>query len=254
MLPPIRPSFILTDLVGGARVADCVYPAGFRYPPHVDGRARISVVLRGGLREETRRGDETATASSVVVKPADARHQNLFGPVGARLLSVDLAPAHLDGALGGWRWLHAGPTAAAALRLARAVHERPEEAADDLWALLAAVLPPPSREPTAVAPWLAQARERMDDEPTAAPSVAALAADADVHPVSLARAFRRAFGVAPTTYRRRLRVRVAADLLASTDAPAAHVALDAGFADQSHLCRELRAELGLTPGQLRALA
>src|SRR5262249_7556294 len=42
-------------------------------------------------------------------------------------------------------------------------------------------------------------------------------------------------------------VREAADLLASTDTSLIPVALEAGFADQSHLSRVFKAEMGLTP-------
>ena len=248
--PPF-PTFSALGHVAGAAVADGRYPPGHRYAPHCDGRPRISVVLQGAVMEEARGEEAFASAASVVVKPADVRHANAFGPDGARLVSAILPEALWTDALDRWRWHHAGPVGGAALRFARALRQSPAEAEDDLWALLAAVTDDGTAGP--VPPWLRRARERMDDEPVAGPSVAALAADADVHPVSLARAFRRAYGCAPTTYRRRLRVRRAADLLASSDAPAAHVALDAGFADQSHMCRDVRAELGLTPGQLRAL-
>ncbi len=119
--------------------------------------------------------------------------------------------------------------------------------------MLGSVVAPTGAASKAVPPWVLRARERLDDEATAAPSVATLAADADVHPVSLARAFRRAFGCSPTAYRRRLRVRAATGLLASTPLPAVEVALAAGFADQSHMCRDVRTELGTTPGRLRTL-
>lgn len=250
--PPGQPAFADVARLGDAVVFDGAYPPGHRFEPHTDGRPRISVVLRGAVKEEARGREEVASAASVVVKPADVRHRNAFGPEGARLVSVVLPEALWGDGLDDWRWHHAGPAGGAGLRFVRSLHQSPEAAEDHLWALLAAVAA--ERDgPGPVAPWLLRAKEHMDDAPADAPSVAALAADADVHPVSLARAFRRAFGVAPTTYRRRLRVRRAADLLASSDAPAAQVALDAGFADQSHMCRDVRAELGLTPGQLRAL-
>ena len=249
-MPTPRPSFALVAHVAGAPVWDGAYPPGYRYAPHCDHAPRVSIVLQGALREEARGTDETATAASVVVKPADVRHRNEFGPVGARLLSVALTDGLAPG-LDRWRWHHAGPVGAAALQFARSVRHVPAEAEDALWSLLEA-LGGAVDHPEAVAPWLLRAKERMDDEGPGASSVADLAAEADVHPVSLARAFRRAFGCAPTAYRRRLRVRRAADLLASTDAPAAQVALEAGFADQSHMCRDVRADLGLTPGQLRA--
>jgi len=251
--PPDRPAFADLARLGDAVVFDGVYPPSHRFEPHTDGRPRVSVVLRGAVTEEACGREEVASAASVVVKPADVRHRNAFGPEGARLVSVVLPEALWSGGLDDWRWHHAGPAGGAALRFVRSLHQSPETAEDDLWALLAAVTPDDD-EPGPAAPWLLRTKEHMDDAPADAPSVAALAADADVHPVSLARAFRRAFGVAPSTYRRRLRVRRAADLLASSDAPAVQVALDTGFADQSHMCRDVRAELGLTPGQLRALS
>jgi AraC family transcriptional regulator len=74
-----------------------------------------------------------------------------------------------------------------------------------------------------------------------------------MHPVSLARAFRRAHGCSITWYRRRSRVRRAADLL-TTAMPLADVAMESGFTDQSHFCRVFKVETGLTPSVYRRLA
>ncbi len=251
------PTLSLATHVAGLAVTDAVYPAGHRYPFHCDAHSRVSIVLGGSLREESCGEDVYASAASVVVKPADAEHRDTFGPEGARLLSI-VAPdgwvtdeASAARVLGRWRWHHAGPVGAAALRFVRSVREG-ETVEDDLWDLIGAVSET-ARGASLVPSWLLRVRERMDDEPPQALSVATLAQGAGVHPVSLARAFRRAFGCSPSAYRRRQRVRAAADRLASSDTPAALVALDAGFADQSHMCRDLRAELGLSPGRVRAL-
>ncbi len=85
------------------------------------------------------------------------------------------------------------------------------------------------------------------------PDVATLAATAQVHPVYLARVFRRALGVSPGQYVRRLRALAAMRCLArghSADA----AALRCGFVDASHLGRCLRRELGVRPGMLRRAA
>ena len=50
------------------------------------------------------------------------------------------------------------------------------------------------------------------------------------------------------------RIRRAAAVLATTDTPIAHVALDVGFADQSHLTRAMKAAVGTTPARFRAEA
>lgn len=112
--------------------------------------------------------------------------------------------------------------------------------------------PPPS--PSSPPAWLCRIRDHLHDCAGVAPPVRELARAAGVHPVSLARAFRRAYGVTVTEYARRLRVRAASDRIASTALPLARIACEAGFADQAHLTRELRRETGLTPGALRRAA
>ena len=82
-------------------------------------------------------------------------------------------------------------------------------------------------------------------------SVSALANDVGMHPVALARAFRREVGCSLTAFRRRARIRHAAELLSSTRMALADVALESGFSDQSHLCRVFRSELGVTPSSFR---
>lgn len=252
--PRPAPRLSLSTRVAGVSVLDAVYPGGHAYPFHCDERPRISVVLGGALLEEARGQEVTASAASVVVKPADVRHRNTFGPNGARLLSVVAPNALLAGdGLEVWRWHHGGPVGRAAVRFVHAVRNTPTDAEDDLWSLLDAVTATDPTSRTAAPSWLLQTKERLEDEVVSGPSIASLAADADVHPVALARAFRRAFGCPPTVYRRRLRVRAATGLLASSTVPMAEIALEAGFADQSHMCREVRADLGMPPGRLRAL-
>jgi len=61
-------------------------------------------------------------------------------------------------------------------------------------------------------------------------------------------------GCSPSEFRRRQRVRRAADGLAGSRASIASVALSAGFSDQSHLTREFRREAGFSPRRFRLLA
>lgn len=247
--------------LAGVSLLDTTYPERLTSPFHCDGHPRISIVLTGTLKEEAHNQEVFASAASVVVKPADVRHRNAFGPGGARLLSLLVPPdllradrplADVDLRFDVWQWHHAGPVGASALQLVRSIGLTPEEAEDDLWSFLAALTPAGDRS-GAVPDWVQRAREHLDDAFATSPSIDALANEAGVHPVSLARAFRRAFGCSPSVYRRHRRVRAAADLLASTRQPAAEIALSTGFSDQSHMCREVRDELGLTPCQIRSL-
>ncbi|MFD0360653.1 AraC family ligand binding domain-containing protein [Nocardia sp. GCM10030253] len=63
----------------------------------------------------------------------------------------------------------------------------------------------------------------------------------------LYRAFRSAYGLAPSDYQRLLRLRAARRLIAA-GRPVGTAAVEAGFADQAHLTRWFRRCYGITPG------
>ena len=78
-----------------------------------------------------------------------------------------------------------------------------------------------------------------------------VARDAGVHPVHLARTFRRFFGCTPAEYLRSRRVEQAALLVRVTQRPLAEIALECGFFDQSHLTRAFARVLGVSPAAYR---
>ena len=80
-----------------------------------------------------------------------------------------------------------------------------------------------------------------------------LAATTNASRFAVYRAFREAYGVAPSEYQRLLRLRAARGLLAAGTAPAQAAAMS-GFADQAHLTRWFRRCYGITPGTYRSAA
>ncbi|HEX8152655.1 MAG TPA: AraC family transcriptional regulator [Thermoanaerobaculia bacterium] len=79
-------------------------------------------------------------------------------------------------------------------------------------------------------------------------SVSRLASFCGVHVRTLTRAFVRSIGVTPKTLCRLIRLQKAAALLRAGE-PAAGVAIDTGFTDQSHLINEFRALAGFSPSK-----
>jgi AraC-like DNA-binding protein len=79
-----------------------------------------------------------------------------------------------------------------------------------------------------------------------------LAAGLAVSPHHLSRVFRRLTGHTIARHRMRLRARAALERLAGGERDLARLAAEVGFADQSHLCRVIRSETGMTPAALRA--
>ncbi|WP_367571972.1 helix-turn-helix transcriptional regulator [Pseudorhizobium pelagicum] len=67
----------------------------------------------------------------------------------------------------------------------------------------------------------------------------------------LSAAFRVSFGTSPHDYICRRRIDQAKHLMITTETPLSEIALDCGFADQSHLSRVFRRLTGHTPAAWR---
>ncbi len=99
--------------------------------------------------------------------------------------------------------------------------------------------------------WLRRAHELIRDCCTDRVSIKDIAREADVHPIHLARTFRRYFGYSPGEYLRRCRMERVQHLLISSEVPLADLSLQAGFADQSQLANSFKQFTGITPGEFR---
>ena len=100
-------------------------------------------------------------------------------------------------------------------------------------------------------PSVARALARLDAIPERPVTLADLAALSGVSRFQLLRGFVRAVGITPHAYLLQQRVRLARRLLVAGRRPA-EAAAEAGFADQSHLTRAFRRQLGVTPARYRA--
>lgn len=250
------------------RISEHVYAPHTRQPRHAHGQLSCSFIIAGALQECVGRRVVTAGALSLVVKPPDTEHSDEYGSSAVRLVRITLDTAQARetvpwaAALGQWHWSHAGPATRVFLSLLRALrrHEadRGAPAADPMletlaWDSLASLANCAGRGHGAGAPaWLERVREVLDDADRP-PRLSEAAAAAGVHPVYLARQFRRFFGCSVSGYVHRLRVQRAAGLLGQARLPLSHVSFDAGFSDQSHMCRIFRRETGVTPSAYREL-
>lgn len=240
------------------------YASWLRQTRHAHDETTVSLVVTGSLRESVGSADVVASPFSIVVKPRGTEHSNKFGEM-VRMVQIGIPAAEAtqyelwDRGLGEWRWQHHGATAVRAfLGLFRTMRaSSPDVRADHVEAaaidVLAAVNASIESTPIGAPPaWLAAMREEIDDTLDAR-SVGALANAANVHPVYLARQFRRWYGCSITEYRRSRRAQRAAAIMAGCGRTLARVSHDAEFADQAHMCRVFRTETGMTPGAFRAI-
>jgi AraC family transcriptional regulator len=100
--------------------------------------------------------------------------------------------------------------------------------------------------------WATRAYEAvMDGSSEGGLRIGDVAAEIGVHPVHLARVFRKAWGCSPGELLRWRRTDRAAELLRETTRTAAQIAQEVGFVDQSHLTHAFRTRIGLTPAAYR---
>jgi AraC family transcriptional regulator len=102
--------------------------------------------------------------------------------------------------------------------------------------------------------WLSRAMELLRDRYLENLSIADVAAGIGVHPIHLARSFRRHCGCSPAEFTRFRRVEKAAQILTRSGKPLSEIALSCGFADQSHFTRDFSRSLGISPGRYREVA
>ena len=231
------------------------YAPGERHARHAHAYTNVSLVLAGALVERVRRTEEYASALSVVVKPAGTEHEDVFGPAGATLLQLLVPDEYVLHSIDQWRWMRSFATARWMLRIAACcadVARTDDDTHDALAECLGTLDGSAQYQPDRAPAWLQRVRERIADECASRVRVGDLARDAGVHAVHLTREFRRYYGTSVVGYIQRERVGRAADALAGGSIPISHVALLAGFADQSHLTRVFKRGLGVTPGAFRA--
>lgn len=94
---------------------------------------------------------------------------------------------------------------------------------------------------------IARVRDRLDDDPAAAVSLKNLAAECGLGQFRLVRDFARSTGLTPHAYLIQRRTDLARRLIAA-GLPLAEAAVEAGFADQSHMTRHFTRRYGYTPG------
>lgn len=239
-------------------VTDAFFPPHAYLPPHVHERASFAIMLEGSFDITISNHAYACEPNSAVTEPAEERHDNRLGSVGAHVIAIQPSAAGVQrlGPCGRWfeQVHHARktPVSAAAWRIARELRAPDSATPVAVEGLVLEMLALATRPERLAAPrWLTRTREELHDRFLDPPRIGDLAAAAGVHPDHLARAFRVRFGVPIGSYLRRLRLDWAATRLESSEQGISAIALAAGFADQSHFTRTFKRHTGLTPQAYR---
>lgn len=245
---------------GRWRAVVAQYAAGQAWPLHSHRGTVVAALFSGAAVSRCLGHEHECEPLDVLVIPADAPHTETFLVDGSRVITVELDQS-VGAPLDEWtsRQQHpvrsrGGPVARLAVEMereCRVADELTPLAVEGLVLQLLAVIARGEREVRGASRSLQRVFARIEAEFAEPLSIAQLARDEGIHPVYLARAFRRLHGCGPADYLRRLRIDHAARLLSQTDLPLARVAAAVGYADQSHFHRQFRRRMGATPGAYR---
>ncbi|HZT77662.1 MAG TPA: AraC family transcriptional regulator [Vicinamibacterales bacterium] len=252
--------------VGGLTLAEAAFEPGLCIHRESHAHARFLLVLAGSLTETTGGGATTYGASTLLFRPADEPRSYVASDAGAKVLIVDMDAAWLRRARDQAPLVRESDAfrGGLLLHLAHRLHGefglRDEVSRLVIESLALGILAEASRRVAAAAAkraerpaplWLQVAIALIEQHFAEPLPLAAVARSVGVHPVHLARTFRRVQKTTVAAYVRQLRIEFARRELAGT-AALSDIACAAGFCDQSHFSRCFKQHTGLTPLEYRA--
>jgi AraC family transcriptional regulator len=264
----IRVTYGATHLAKDTRsfaLLESVYSPGFSIPPHAHEHPVCVLVLEGIVSATSSSGPLRCAPNTLRTVPAGEYHSNRYGSERARCFLVAIKP-HLADSIGVCTGvlqdeIYRDDSSRAVRYMRRMYHEFFNDdsamplAVEGLFLeLIADVARSVERHHGRAPRWLCEAREILRDSSSTDISITGLGRQLGVHPVHLARVFRSHYGCTPSDYVRAVRVERAGAALRETDASLSSIALDAGYADQSHFTRVFRKAMGVTPARYRQSA
>ena len=260
--PDFQPARSTNGIANQFTLTETTYPAGLRMPLHDHEPAYLSFLMKGAYTETFHKGTRTCKPSTLVFHPPGDRHAVDFHNAEVRIFRVEIKS----------HWVermreYSGSLESAHFRgglislLCRRLYD--EFQCNDIYSPLAieglmlevtAELTRQRHRELRQSPprWLEQARDAVRANISEPPSLNALAQMVGVHPVSLAREFRRHYRCTIGEYIRQLRINAACEALSHSETSLSTVATNAGFYDQSHFANTFRRYTGKTPTQYRA--
>lgn len=254
-----------TCRINGLNLADVAYPPNLRQPRHAHKFASFSFVMSGSYLEKFSPRAFSRKSSTVVFHPPEESHAVNF-ETNVRILSVEFDFKRLaairqhSAVLDEPASFQSENISCLGRKIYRELQNADAFSALAIEGLILEILAEAARRKTRAADekqfprWLAQTRDFLHGNFADSFVVEDIARIAGVHPVHLARVFRRKFGCTIGEYVRRLRAEFARRQISTTETPLSEIALAAGFSDQSHLSKTFKSVFGLTPAEHRKIS
>ena len=260
---PFGGRVIKTRELSGLRLVDGVYSAKTKVPGHSHEQAVFCIALNGACSEVYANKVREYQAFTVEFLPSHQSHSLAFTGAETRAFSVDVSSYWLERAreyslrLENSVHCHGGLLSGLFMKLYSEFLQMDSASPLAIEGLTLEMLAEASRRQVNVSDrtpprWLTRARELVHAQFSEHLTIAHLATSVGVHPVHLAREFRKFYRCTIGEYVRQLRIEHACRALYASDAPLAAIASAAGFSDQSHFSRTFKRLIGVTPAEYRS--
>ncbi|HYC61359.1 MAG TPA: AraC family transcriptional regulator [Thermoanaerobaculia bacterium] len=246
-LVPLFGRVVATMQSARARIAEHEYPAGLHAAAHMHEHSYLTLIVDGSLTERFSHRAERFGRGDVQFMRAGEVHSNEY-EMPTRCMHVEVDDgAFVTGPLRDPR------SSFLAAMIRDEFQQRDDLAPLAIDGLLFALLARSARKRFDDAPrWFARVREAVHASFREKVTLDELSRIAGVHAAHVCREFHRRTGRTIGAYIRELRIAHACRLLDGSSASLAEIALECGFADQSHFASAFRRTMGMTPGRYRA--
>lgn len=262
-LPPgcLHGDVIKSLEVSGFILTETAHRARSRLPEHAHQNSYFCFVLQGVYTEQYGGREIVCKPSTLTFRGSAETHEDLFHEDG-RVFVLEVTPHWIERLrensliLNSTPEFFGGALPRLSARLNREFHKTDSAAQLAIEGLALEVLAEASRQSftkllRTTPSWLKQARELIIEHFPERQTLAQVAVQVGVHPIHLATAFRRKYGVTMGEFVRKLRIEHACSELIKGNLPLAEIALQAGFADQSHFSKAFKSYVGTTPSRYR---
>jgi AraC family transcriptional regulator len=249
------------SFANGFRFTEKAYPNSLQIPKHSHELSHFCFVLSGAYWEEIERKADERKPTDLVYYPPDVSHAEKHHSNGVHFL-VEIDTQNLErvedyGAKLNEPLALAGDEALwIATRMYREFCQRDNYSALALESLTTELLIFASRQNLKTNErrrplWLEKAIEILRENYAEQFNLGDLARFVGVHPTHLARVFRQFERCTMGEFIRRIRIENARQKIIASNESLVEIALDTGFADQTHFTRSFKTVVGMTPKEFR---
>ena len=254
---------IESAVVGNFKIVEAFHPPFSKLSPHAHQKANLTILMKGNFEETYRYNRQFCESASLLLRPAGEIHADKFGKIGAHNISVEIDSPKAEAIeretnlFSGKKQLRDIHFSLIGRKISRELKTNDTASFLALESLVLELFAKTLRDKikisqTQVIPdWLKRVEEFLRENLNQSVTLKELALVGNVHSVHLTRTFKKHFRSTPAEYMRKLRIERSMEQLSDPKISLSQIALDSGFADQSHFTRTFKKLTGMTPNQFR---